>query len=84
VIYEKQGDCPKVVEAMKKALDIDQDYLAARLMLGKGLVCGGNPAKGIKELERVQKSDPQGPMGKEAQGEILKLKHSKFKGIPKP
>ena len=69
---------------MKKAIEIDPDYTAAQLLLGKTLIRTGNVHSGQKKLEQVVKSDPEGNLGKEAEGEMAKLKHSKFKGIAKP
>ena len=66
LIYQERKEYPAADEAFRKVVEIDPEYMAAHLKLGELLLIQGNRTEGLKKLEFVTTSDPEGQVGQEA------------------
>lgn len=66
LIYQERKEYSPAYDMFRKVVEIDHEYMAAHLKLADLMLIEGSKTEGIKKLEFVIKSDPEGQIGQEA------------------
>ncbi|HEV2493410.1 MAG TPA: tetratricopeptide repeat protein [Terriglobia bacterium] len=59
IVYQRRGDHVHAIEQFRKAIGLQPDYLAPRVLLGSSLLAMGRVSEAVRELERAVKLAPK-------------------------
>jgi tetratricopeptide (TPR) repeat protein len=64
IVYQRRGEQERAIAQFRKAIRLQPDYLAPRVLLGSSLLATGKVAEAVRELERAVKLDPGQPLAR--------------------
>ena len=64
IVYQRRGDHIHAIEQFQKAIGLQPDYLAPRVLLGSSLLAMGKVSEAVRELERAVKLEPKQPLAR--------------------
>ena len=64
IVYQRRGDHVHAIEQFRKAIGLQPDYLAPRVLLGSSLLAMRRVPEAVRELERAVKLEPKQPLAR--------------------
>lgn len=64
IVYQQRGDQAKAAEQFRKAIRLDPNYPAPRILLGASLLAMGKVPEATRSLERAVKLQPREPLAR--------------------
>jgi tetratricopeptide (TPR) repeat protein len=72
-VYFEKRELDQALSAVKVALHLEPQYIAARLLLGRILEAKGLYEESLRELKWVVEQDPMGRIGRDARDALVNL-----------
>ena len=64
IVYQQRGDQPKAIEQFRKAIRLNPNYAAPRILLGASLLATGQVPEATRSLEKAVKLAPGEPLAR--------------------